>query len=281
MKAIGGLKSEVIRIPTRALSLLLVAATIKNLSNKTFLSGVVDLAEAVNDPQCSAQSFTLRLAGSLATPALSAQLARVADPVLREAKEPLDRVRSRVPGLSTALLPKRDVFGRPVTSEGGLGPGIVSPVWVSTREGDPTVQNLPDAGARIIKPSKKIDDRDLASTEYDHYQEVADDGRGARRGDDGSIARQVGICPADRSAAFGHRADWTLADLADHLRLDDGLSTRLLATALITDGKGQSAASLIIEPFGDAVIPQIPEAIGRAILRTERALATIYERAAA
>jgi DNA (cytosine-5)-methyltransferase 1 len=36
--------------------------------------------------------------------------------------------------------------------------------------------------------------------------------------------------------------------------------------------KGASAASLIVEAFGDAVLPQIPEAIGRAILRTEAAL---------
>ena len=36
--------------------------------------------------------------------------------------------------------------------------------------------------------------------------------------------------------------------------------------------RGTSAASLIVEAFGDAVVPQIPEVIGRAILRTEAAL---------
>lgn len=40
----------------------------------------------------------------------------------------------------------------------------------------------------------------------------------------------------------------------------------------VSAGKRTSAASLIVEAFGDAVIPQIPEVIGRAILRTERAL---------
>ncbi|MEG8054727.1 hypothetical protein QP185_18760 [Sphingomonas aerolata] len=55
-----------------------------------------------------------------------------------------------------------------------------------------------------------------------------------------------------------------------------------LATALISaTGKGLSAASLIVEAFGYAVIPQIPEANSRAILRTERALAEIYGRDAA
>jgi len=49
----------------------------------------------------------------------------------------------------------------------------------------------------------------------------------------------------------------------------------------IGDGKGQSAASLIVEAFGGTVIPQIPEAISRAILRTERPLVEIYGREAA
>ena len=44
--------------------------------------------------------------------------------------------------------------------------------------------------------------------------------------------------------------------------------------------KGTAAASLIVEAFGDAVLPQIPEAIGRAILRTEAALDLALGRAA-
>ena len=88
---------------------------------------------------------------------------------------------------------------------------------------------------------------------------------------------EVGLCPPNRGAALGGWAGWSLADLADHLRLDDGLSARLAGARIaVGDGKGQSAASLIVEAFGDAVIPQIPEAIGRAILRTEAALTAIY-----
>ncbi|KRW95725.1 hypothetical protein [Paracoccus sp. MKU1] len=45
--------------------------------------------------------------------------------------------------------------------------------------------------------------------------------------------------------------------------------------------KGTSAASLIVEAFGDAVVPQIPEAIGRAILRTEAALNAVLGGASA
>lgn len=113
-------------------------------------------------------------------------------------------------------------------------------------------------------------------------EEIADDGRGSGRSDEGSIARQVGLCAADRLDAQGWRSDWSLDDLAGHLRLDDGLSPWLAGTRIAVGGpRGTSAASLIVEAFGDAVVPQIPEAIGKAILRTEAALAAIYGRTAA
>ncbi|CAM4065507.1 hypothetical protein NOLU111490_05690 [Novosphingobium lubricantis] len=73
-------------------------------------------------------------------------------------------------------------------------------------------------------------------------------------------------------------ADWN-GGLAHHLRLDDGLSAWVAGTRVaIGAGKRTAAASLIVEAFGDAVLPQIPEAIGRAILRTEAALDVVLGR---
>lgn len=93
---------------------------------------------------------------------------------------------------------------------------------------------------------------------------------------DVSARSEMGLCEADRSAALQHRADWSLADLADHLRLDDGLSAWMAGTRIAVGGpRGTAAASLIVEAFGDAVLPQIPEAIGRAFLRVEAAMAAI------
>lgn len=113
-------------------------------------------------------------------------------------------------------------------------------------------------------------------------EKIADDGRCAGRSADGQGAGQMGLCSPDRGNADRSGPDWSLGHLADHLRLDDGLSARLAGTRIAVGGlKGTSAASLIVEAFGDAVIPQIPEAIGKAILRTEAALASIYGRAAA
>lgn len=66
--------------------------------------------------------------------------------------------------------------------------------------------------------------------------------------------------------------------LTSHLRVDDGLSPWLARTRIAVGGpRGTSAASLIVEAYGDAVIPQITEAIGRAILKVERALAIVED----
>ena len=98
-----------------------------------------------------------------------AQTARLVDPIMREARGPLDRIRSRVPGLSSSLPPRRDVFGQPMVSEGGLGPDIIAPVYTSTDNADPTVAALLDAGTYIGMATRTIggrnDKRQLTSRE--------------------------------------------------------------------------------------------------------------------
>lgn len=92
---------------------------------------------------------------------------------------------------------------------------------------------------------------------------------------------EVGGCSGAGFDAPEPWADWN-SGLAGHLRVDDGLSAWVAGTRVAVGGPlGTSAASLIVEAFGDAVVPQIPEAIGRAILRTEQALSAVYARSAA
>ncbi|WP_353430145.1 DNA cytosine methyltransferase [Paracoccus denitrificans] len=108
--------------------------------------------------------------------------------------------------------------------------------------------------------------------------EIADDGRGDGRGDDGSRAGQMGGSAGAGGDVAEPWADWN-GGLARHLRLDDGLSAWVAHTRIaLGSRKGTAAASLIVEAFGDAVLPQIPEAIGRAILRTEAALDAVLVR---
>ncbi len=123
--------------------------------------------------------------------------------------------------------------------------------------------------------------------------EIADDGCGDERRDDVPDTDTDSDSQPDQpvDAEMGGRegagvpaaepwADWN-GGLAHHLRVDDGLSAWVAGTRIAEGGpKGTAAASLIVEAFGDAVVPQIPEAIGRAMLRVETAMAVITGAAA-
>lgn len=147
-------------------------------------------------------------------------------------------------------------------------------------DGSPSVAGRNDAGD--ASHADQAGQADGCMVSGVRQAEISDDGRGSGRSDDGSGAGQMGLRSPDRRYAPSQRANWSLDDLANHLRLDDGLSPWVAGTRIAVGGpKGTSAASLIVEAFGDAVIPQIPEAIGRAILRTEAALAAIYGQQAA
>lgn len=114
-----------------------------------------------------------------------------------------------------------------------------------------------------------------------------DDGRGDVRSDDvahtdcqgkpdGTVDGEMGGSPRLGPTPAEPWADWN-GGLAGHLRVDDGLSAWVAQSRIAVGGpRGTVAASLIVEAFGDAVVPQIPEAIGRAIARVEAALDAIY-----
>src|SRR3546814_14481858 len=76
---------------------------------------------------------------------------------------------SRMPGQSDNLLPKRDVWGQPITSEGGVGPDILSPIWTRTDRRDPVTEEALRVGATVTPPQKG----NLTPEQYDRLQEVA------------------------------------------------------------------------------------------------------------
>ncbi|WP_140872754.1 hypothetical protein [Sphingomonas oligophenolica] len=150
-------------------AMLVAAAVVNNLSSKTWLSGLSAGLEAVNDPDRYLQSFLSRTAGGIAVPNVVAQMARVNDPILREARGPIDRIRSRIPGLSSSLPPALDVFGKPITAEGGLGPDIISPIWTSTARRDPVVNDMIANGVTLGQPSRG----DMSAIDYNRYRAAA------------------------------------------------------------------------------------------------------------
>jgi len=182
------------------------------------------------------------------------------------------------------LQPARRAIEPGLESEGGSLPSTWAALGdcLGTDGAGPLPRGSGGMGSRTPPDPDQARQADGCLVASIRQAEIANDGRCSGRGDDGSRVGQVGLCEADRLAALQHRADWSLDDLAGHIRLDDGLPAWVAKQRIAVGGpRGTTAASLIVEAFGDAVVPQIPEAIGRAILRVEEALAAVCERTAA
>jgi hypothetical protein len=157
---------------------LLIASIVQNLGNKTFMSGLSDLVDTLEDPQRSMRSTLGRLAGSLAVPSVVAQTARTFDDQVRDtrgsgiADTALNTIRSRVPGLSESLPVRRDLWGNPLQRE-ALGPNMVSPFQLSTARNDPLTAAVIHSGARIAPPSRTVHGLELSPQQYSDYAGAA------------------------------------------------------------------------------------------------------------
>lgn len=177
----------------------------QNLSNKTFLSGLSNLLNAVQDPERYGKSWTQRIVGS-AVPAVVAAATRATDPILRRPESLAETIQARLPFLSQAVLPRRDHWGEPLTRGAGPGPveRFVSPVQRRRIERTPADLELLRLNVKIGTPSRTLtfgqDETDLTPQEYDRYQHLA-----------GQKARQL-VNNRIRSSAYRHLPDEVKAD---------------------------------------------------------------------
>lgn len=165
---------------------MIVGSVSKNLINKTWLSGPADLVQAVSDPDRYGDQYVRRLVGSLVPTGL-AQIAREEDPVLRDARSLTDQVLSRVPGLSTSVLPRRDIWGEEIALEGSAGPDLLSPIYESKIKNDPVNQALQRLEIFPAKLQRKVHGVELTEQQYDDLQRIS--GRLSKMTLDGVVAQ--------------------------------------------------------------------------------------------
>jgi hypothetical protein len=157
---------------------LLYSSVVKNLASKTFLSGISNAVAAYYDPERYGDAWIQQFAGTL-IPTGVAQVARVNDPVLRRADTIVDKWKSRIPGLTGDLLPRRDIFGEPIALGGGLGPDIISPVYLGVDPHDPVVDEMIRLGVTVSPPQQRIGGVELTPLQYDEYAQMV--GQTAKR----------------------------------------------------------------------------------------------------
>jgi hypothetical protein len=147
----------------------------QNMASKTYMSGVVDFMDAFfsssTDPEANnykLNSWLSRMAGSI-VPSSIANIERVMSPEMSATYSMLDKIKSRIPGYSDTLPPRRNIFGEPVVLEGGIGPDIMSPIYTSTAKDDPIADELVKQQASISMPRRVINNVELDAQQYDKY----------------------------------------------------------------------------------------------------------------
>jgi hypothetical protein len=147
----------------------------QNMASKTYMSGVTDFFDAFFsaslDPESSnykLTSYLQRMAASV-VPASVANIERFLSPEMSATYGFLDRVKSRIPGYSDDLPPRRNIFGEPVVLEGGIGPDIMSPIYTSTVKDDPVADEMVRQQVAVGMPRRQIQGIELDAQQYDRY----------------------------------------------------------------------------------------------------------------
>lgn len=130
----------------------LVLAVTKNLSSKTFLSGLSKFMDAISDPEHYGATYVEQLAGSL-IPSGVAAIARSTDPNMREVESPLDSMKARIPMMSKTLPYREGAYGIPVENQGGLL-NMFSPVKVSK---ETEYKELADRDLELLKEQRILE----------------------------------------------------------------------------------------------------------------------------
>ena len=152
-----------------------VLSVSQNLASKTYLSGVTDAFDAIFsssiDPEANNYKLTswLQRQAASVVPSGVAAIERVMDPSVSATYSVMDRIKSRIPGYSKGLPPRRNIFGEPIVLQGGLGPDIMSPIYTNKEVDDPIANEIVAQQVSISMPRRVINGVELDAQQYDKY----------------------------------------------------------------------------------------------------------------
>jgi hypothetical protein len=124
--------------------------------DKTYLDGVQNVFEAINDKNGKVLSqYFNRLVGSF-VPAGMAQITRQLDPTIKEINSAADAIYARLPGFSESVPARRNLWGEKIMLEGALGPDAISPFYTTSQKSDPVSDEMVRLESSIAMPPNYI-----------------------------------------------------------------------------------------------------------------------------
>lgn len=157
----------------KELALKMAKSLAKNTTNKTFLRGLGNALEAMEDPDRYAGAW-IESFGSTIVPQIVAGAARASDDSFRRTEGMGEYIQSKIPFMSQDLLPERTIWGDPIPrGEGSFLRQFLSPIPVSTARGTEADREMVRMGMGIGKPQPVINNIKLTPKEYDDLMILA------------------------------------------------------------------------------------------------------------
>lgn len=148
-----------------------------NLANKTYLSGLSEFVQMINEPERYGEEWFKSLAGSF-VPTIFSHIAQANDDYIRRADTIMDSVKKRIPGKADELPPRLDVAGQPIKKDAGAGfwYKLLSPVRVSKDRNDPVAEEMIRLGVYPGSPSRSLSKgkKRIKLTAEEHNQLIAE-----------------------------------------------------------------------------------------------------------
>jgi len=156
----------------------------QDITSKTYLEGLSRIFEAIANPKTEGESQARSMAGSV-VPAGIAAADRLQDPYQRQVYTMMDAIKSRIPGASETLPPRRDVWGDPIKHDSGMGKAydLLSPFATREPTDSPIDKEIVRLGANVNLPAAKVSYGAGATVDlhkdpalYSRYVELAGNG---------------------------------------------------------------------------------------------------------
>ena len=155
------------------LATMMAASFTENITNKTFLTGISDFINVMFNPDRYGEASLQRFFASF-IPTASYYVRKNNDPLIRDSQSFMDAFYNRIPGLSTELPARRNVFGEERRFQEGAAPKFLgtlgktfSPVAKSTITNDVVFNELVDLKITPPTPKRTIGGVDLTPKQYE------------------------------------------------------------------------------------------------------------------
>lgn len=151
---------------------------VNNVTNKTWMSGVSDFVQMMNEPKRYTENWINRFASSFVAPNIIGQPTYYNDEYMRTSRGFIDQVKSRYPGYRQELARRLDLSGQPIKNPAVAVGGVPSPIRASQATApDPVADAMLEAGVIKGMPSRKVRGVELSEEEYEQYASLVQQSR--------------------------------------------------------------------------------------------------------